>query len=143
MFTCPYCQASFKHNGVCLRKHIDACSLISSTSEVSNIPTKISCPNCSKKFVSQRTLDTHLRKFHSVHSVQLSEPLAEFDQSSDFFFDLIGDMFFDSSSNETANFDIDSSSSWLASLDNFTSSTNNKFNILHLNINSVWVLKSV
>ena len=93
-----------------------------------------------KKFVSQKTLDTHLRKFHPV---QLSDPLADSDQSSDFFFNLVGERFFDSSSNETSNVDIiDSGSSWLACLDNYTSSTNNKLNILHLKINSVLGLEN-
>ena len=82
-----FSSASFKHNGLCLRKHIAACSLISSPSDVSNSPIKLPCPHCPKKFVSQKTLDTHHRKFHPV---QLSDPLADSDQSSDFSFDLIG-----------------------------------------------------
>ena len=135
MFNCPFCNASFKHNGVCLRKHIATCSLISSSSEISNNPSKLCCPNCPKKFVSRKTLETHLHKFHSAQS---SKPLAKTDESNDFYFDLIGESFFDSSSNETTNFDIiNSDSSWLACLSNFISSSYNKFYIMHLNINSV------
>ena len=80
MFSCPFCSASFKHNGLCLRKHIAACSLISSPSDVSNSPIKLPCPHCPKKIVSQKTLDTHHRKFHPV---QLSDLLADSDQSID------------------------------------------------------------
>ena len=130
-----FSKSSFKHNVVCLRKHIARCSLISWLSEISNNPSKLCYPICPKKFISRKILDTHLHKFHSAQS---SKPLAKTDELNDFYLGLIGERFFDSSSNKMTNFDIiNSDSYWLTCFDNFISSSHNRFNILDLNINSV------
>ena len=132
----PHTKSSGLALGCCMCFLSSSPSLISSSSLAFNNPSKLLCPSCPKKFLSEKTLGTHIRKLNFSH---LPELLSTTDHSKDFFFDLIGDSFFYFSTLDSANLDnsVPNPSSWLTNLEDFVISNKNKFNIFHLNINSV------
>ena len=107
---------------------------------VLNNSSKLLCPSCPKKVVSEKHLGLNYESF----ILHLPELLSTTDYSNDFFFDLIGDFFY-LSTLESPNLDnsVPNPSSLLTNQGDSVSSNKNKFNILHLNINSVLGLEKL
>ena len=95
-----------------------------------SLPKSGNCPLCSKEFGG---LKKHARSCFAKNRPPQWDPFFNF-----------SDSFFESSSEDTdllSDYEIDESAqyrpTWLADLDEFTATRRSKFNILHLNINSV------